>query len=89
VGEGLAATDADPLADALAEADADASADPLGEPDALGAAEKLGSGAGVGDGNRVVGTFANERAKMRMKTTTTISTHGRARVSLRGGSAPR
>jgi len=87
VGEGLSATDAD------ADADADASADALGEadalPDALGASEKLGSGAGVGDGNRVVGTLAKERAKMRMKMTTTISTHGRPRVSLRGGSAPR
>jgi hypothetical protein len=50
-------------------------------PEALGSVEKLGSGAGVGDGKRVVGTFAKERAKMRTKTTSTITTHGRARAS--------
>jgi hypothetical protein len=89
VGEGEAE------ADALGEPEADASTDALSEadgaalPDALGTAEKLGSGFGVGDGKRVVGTFANERAKIRMKMTTTISTQGRARVSLRGGRAPR
>jgi hypothetical protein len=49
----------------------------------------LGSGAGVGDGKRVVGTLASERAKIRMKMTSTISTHGRASESVRGGSDPR
>jgi hypothetical protein len=63
--------------------DADAPAE------ALGSAEKLGSGLGVGDGKRVVGTFANESAKMRMKMTSTISTHGRASVSFWGGRDPR
>ena len=80
-GEGLGATEAE--ADALAE-EAGAAL-----PEALGPAEKLGSGPGVGEGNRVVGTLARERAKIRMKTTNTISTHGRASVSPRGGSAPR
>jgi hypothetical protein len=78
---------ADPEADGSADALADADASAL--PDALGAAEKLGRGLGLGDGKSVVGTFANESAKMRMKTTTTISTHPLARVSERGGSAPR
>ena len=86
-GEGLGATEAE----AEAEADADATADPEadGLPDTLGAADKLGSGAGVGAGKRVVGTLARERAKIRMKMTSTISTHGRASESVRGGSDPR
>ena len=71
----------DAAADGLEDADA--------APEVLGSAEKLGSGAGVGDGKRVVGTFAKERAKMRTKTTSTITTHGRARESVRGGRAPR
>ena len=58
-------------------------------PEALGWAEKLGSGAGVGDGKRVVGTFAKDRAKMRTNRTSTITTHGRASESVRGGRAPR
>ena len=74
-------------------AEPDAAADGLEDADAapeeLGSAEKLGSGAGVGDGKRVVGTFAKERAKMRTKTTSTITTHGRASESVRGGRAPR
>jgi hypothetical protein len=49
----------------------------------------LGTGVGLAVGKRLVGTFRNASAKMRMKITTTISTHGRARVSLWGGSAPR
>ena len=73
----------------LAEALADAEAAPDALPDPLGAAEMLGSGAGVGDGKRVVGTLATERAKIRMKMTSTISTQGRASESLRGGSDPR
>jgi hypothetical protein len=89
VAEGLAGEDVEEgaPADWLADADADPDADAL--PDVLGAAEKLGSGAGVGDGKRVVGTFASESAKIRMKMASTISTHGRASVSVRGGSAPR
>jgi hypothetical protein len=74
---------------ALAAADPLGAADPLAPADPLGAAEKLGSGAGVGDGKRVVGTLARERAKIRMKMTSTISTHGRASESVRGGSDPR
>ena len=80
-GEALGATDGD--VEAAAEPEAAAL------PDALGAAEKLGSGLGVGDGNSVVGTLAKERAKIRMKMTSTIRTHGRASVSERGGSEPR
>jgi hypothetical protein len=80
-------------ADALGARDGDveAAADPEAAalPEALGPAEKLGSGLGVGDGKRVVGTIANERAKIRMTMTITIRTHGRASVSERGGSAPR
>ena len=64
-------------------------ADPLADADTLGSAEKLGRGAGVGDGKRVVGTFANESAKIRMKITNTITTHGLANESERGGRAPR
>jgi len=79
--EGLGATDRDAAPDALAAADAVA--------DPLGAAVMLGSGAGVGDGKRVVGTLATERAKIRMKMTSTTSTQGRASASVRGGSDPR
>jgi hypothetical protein len=79
--------DGDVPADSLAAADGLDEADAL--PEALAPAEKLGSGAGVGDGKRVVGTLARERAKIRMKMTSTISTHGRASESFRGGSAPR
>lgn len=81
--------DAEPAADASAETDAPSEADALADADALGAAVKLGKGLGLGDGKSVVGTLANERAKIRKKMITTISTHGRARVSLRGGRAPR
>jgi len=81
-GEGLAPADAAEDGDAAALAEA-------ALPDALGAAEKLGSGLGVGDGKSVVGTLAKERAKIRMKMTSTIRTHGRANVSERGGSEPR
>jgi hypothetical protein len=92
-GEALAIAEADALADPAADAAADAlsaaEADGPALPDAFGLAEKLGSGAGVGDGKRVVGTLARERAKIRMKMTSTISTHGRASESVRGGSAPR
>ena len=49
----------------------------------------LGRGAGVGDGKSVVGTLASDSAKIRMKMTSTTSTHGRASESVRGGSAPR
>jgi hypothetical protein len=87
VGEGLAEADAltDPDADAAAEAEPLAAA----LPEALGPAEKLGRGAGVGEGKRVVGTFASESAKIRMKITKTITTHGLASESVRGGRAPR
>jgi hypothetical protein len=78
---------ADPEADGSADALADADASAL--PEALGAAEKLGKGLGLGDGKSVVGTFANERAKIRTKMTSTINTHGRASASVRGGSDPR
>jgi hypothetical protein len=87
VGEGLAEADGEAEADALPAAEEEPLADAL--PEALGSAEKLGSGAGVGEGKSVVGTFANESAKIRMKITNTITTHGLASASVRGGSAPR
>jgi hypothetical protein len=71
--------------DALSEAEADGAA----LPEALGSAEMLGTGVGLAGGKRLVGTFRKASTKMRMKITTTISTHGRARVSFWGGSAPR
>jgi hypothetical protein len=77
VGEGLAATEGLGTAEALPDAAA------------LGAAEALAKGSGVGDGKRVLGTFAKARANIRKTMTSTITTHGRARLSLRGGSAPR
>jgi hypothetical protein len=91
VGEGLALAEPEALTDPETDAPADALSDADGAalPEALGKAEKLGSGAGVGDGKRVVGTFAKESAKMRTNTTNTITTHGRASESVRGGRAPR
>ena len=71
----------DAAADGLEDADA--------APEALGSAEKLGRGAGVGEGKSVVGTFAKLSAKIRMKITNTITTHGLASESERGGRAPR
>jgi hypothetical protein len=85
----VAEADADTSAGALPTVDALADAPGNADPEALGAAEKVGNRLGLGDGKRVVGTFARERAKMRMKITSTIRTHGRARTSSRGGSAPR
>ena len=89
VGDGPAEADADALADPAADAAADA--DPLAEALAEAEAEgsKLGRGAGVGEGKSVVGTFAKESANIRMKITNTITTHGLASESVRGGSAPR
>ena len=95
VSRGYGVAEAEGDADALADPEAETSADAVAEtdgaalPEALGAAEKLGRGLGVGDGNRVVGTFAKESAKIRTTITRTMTTHGRARESLRGGSAPR
>jgi hypothetical protein len=91
--EGLA--DALPEADAPAEPDTDASADALADadaaalPEALGSTEMLGAGVGLAGGKSAVGTFRNARTKMRMKITSTTSTHGRAIESYRGGRAPR
>jgi hypothetical protein len=49
----------------------------------------LGIGMGLGDGKRLLGKPAKERAKISTKMTITPITHGRARLSVRGGSAPR
>jgi len=89
VAEGLTSTD--PEADASGEelTIAEAEADGAALPEELGSAEILGTGVGVAVGKSAVGTLRKASTKMRMKTTTTISTHGRARVSLWGGSAPR
>jgi len=76
-------------AEAEAEAGADAAGLPDPLPDGLGPAEELARGLGVGDGKRVLGTFPTESAKIRTMITSTITTHGRARESFRGGSAPR
>jgi hypothetical protein len=62
---------------------ADADAEPPGDEVASGV------GVGLGDGKRVLGTFANESAKMSTKMTITIVTQIRAMLSLRGGSEPR
>jgi hypothetical protein len=92
-GEGLAVVDAaaDPegIADAVGTAVADPDADPEAPADPLGAAETLGTGLGLGDGKSVDGTFANERAKISTNMTSTATAHGCARLSERGGSAPR
>jgi hypothetical protein len=91
VGEGEA--DADALADPEPDASADAlsAAEPDADalPEALGSTETLGVGLGLAGGKSVVGTFRKASTKMRMKITSTISTHGRASVSFWGGSAPR
>ena len=86
VAEGLAEAEADPeaadgAADAEADGEADGSADPLGTLD--------GSGTGVGSGMKLEGIPRAERMRMRTKISMTVMTHGRARRSLRGGSAPR
>jgi hypothetical protein len=88
VGDGLA--EAGALADAPADPVAEAAADAEPLADALAEAEgaTLGRGAGVGEGKSVVGTFASESAKIRMKITNTITTHGLASESERGGRAP-
>jgi hypothetical protein len=72
-----------------AAADPDALADPEADADTLGTGVVIGVGLGLGDGKSFVGTLANERAKMRTKMTRTAITHGRARLSVRGGSEPR
>jgi hypothetical protein len=81
VGDGLGVTDA--------VADPDAPADPEADADTLGTGVVIGVGLGLGDGKSLVGTLANERAKMSTKMTTTPITHACARLSVRGGSAPR
>jgi hypothetical protein len=78
---------AEPDAKGLSTAEADADGEAL--PEALGSTEMLGTGVGVAGGKSAVGTFRKASTKMRMKTTSTISTHGRASVSFWGGSAPR
>ena len=83
VGEALAPADAGAGADgaADAEAEADGSADPLGTFD--------GSGSGVGSGMNLDGIPSADSARTSTKMRMTVTTHGRARRSLRGGSAPR
>jgi hypothetical protein len=89
MGVALGDSVAEPAARAEEGGAAEAAAPADAPADALGPAEMLGDGLGTGDGKRVVGTLARERAKIRMKMTRTISTHGRASESVRGGSAPR
>jgi hypothetical protein len=87
--EALAEPDAaaEPLAEASADADADADGDPDSDP--LGTGVVLGVGTGVGEGTMLLGKPANESAKISTKITNTSATQTRARLSLRGGSAPR
>jgi len=73
------------LAEALAPEDDDAPGDP--EADPLGTGVTIGDG--LGDGKILLGTFANERAKIRTKRMKTIATQVRPRLSLRGGNEPR
>jgi hypothetical protein len=97
VGDGLGVTDgeADPVAlgvvdpEALTEADAEEAAEPEADADPLGTGVVLGVGLGLGEGKSFVGTLANESAKMSTKMTTTPITQSCARLSVRGGSAPR
>lgn len=94
---GLAATDGDPEreADGASDADpeavpeADASGEPDALPDPLGATDALGRGIALGVGKMLLGMLANERAKISTKMTKTTITQGRARLSVRGGRAPR
>ena len=81
--------DADADADELAEATADALPEPDALADPLGAGVTLGVGLGLGVGKMLLGIRANDRAKISTKMTTTAITHSRARLSVRGGSAPR
>jgi hypothetical protein len=87
VGLGLAEADAATEAEAVV----DAPADWLGEaaPEPLGAGVLLAVGRGLGDGKMRLGTLATDRAKISTKMAMTPMTHGFARRSLRGGSAPR
>ena len=91
-------------ADASADGEADGPADPdvSGEPDASGdpespadaeglsegSAEKDGTGIGVGSGTKREGIPISDRTTMSTKIPSTMRTHGRPRVSSRGGSAP-
>ena len=79
--EGLAA----PLVDAATLGDPD----PLASADPLGAAELLGTAVGLGSGKIRLGSFAKASTNISTKMTTTRSIHGFARLSDRGGSAPR
>ena len=68
---------------ALAKPEAEAADEPLGK------GVRIGVGLGVGDGKSLVGTFANESAKISTKMMTTTATQIRARLSSRGGKDPR
>jgi hypothetical protein len=63
--------------------------DPPAVPDALGTADVLGTAVAVGSGKSLLGTFAKASTKIRTKMTTTKRIQGFARLSSRGGSAPR
>ena len=78
---------ADGLAAGLADAVGDP--DPLAPAEPLAAAELLGTAVGLGSGKIRLGSFANASTNISTKMTTTISTHGFARLSVRGGNAPR
>ena len=79
----------DGLAAPLDDAPALGELDPLAVPDPLGAAEVLGTAVAVGSGKSLLGTFAKARTKISTKVTSTRRIQGLARLSSRGGRAPR
>ena len=92
-GSADSAGSAEPEASTDPDGSADASAEPDGsaDPDASGDADEAADGMGVGvaSGLNREGTPSTERTRTRTKMPMTVSTHGRARVSFIGGSAPR
>ena len=73
VGEGTGVGVAVAAGDPLAPDDDDAPADPEGDPLGIG----VTIGLGLGEGKILLGTFANERAKISTKMTKTITTQMR------------
>jgi hypothetical protein len=82
----LAPGDPDVLASGDPEFDGETDGDALSEPDGTG---MDGIGMGVGSGTKRDGISRKLRTKIPTKITRTAMSHGRARRSLRVGSAPR
>ena len=81
VDDGLAVAVAETDPEGIGEAVGAALADPDAAADPLAAAETLGMGLGLGDGKSVVGTFANERAKIRTNMISATTAYPRAITS--------